>query len=100
MRLASFRHGARRAFGVVQDSHVVDLSGECATLRDALTRLGVDGIAKRARDSTGPRIALAEITWEPPITEPDKTVCVGLNYYEHAKEANKLGIWVGQCHHA
>ena len=88
MRLASFRHGARRAFGVVQDSHVVDLSGECATLRDALTRFGVDGIAKRARDSTGPRIALAEITWEPPITEPDKTICVGLNYYEHAKEAN------------
>jgi len=88
MRLASFRHGARRAFGVVQDSYVVDLSGECATLRDALTRFGVDGIAKRARDSTGPRIALAEIAWEPPITEPDKTICVGLNYYEHAKEAN------------
>jgi 2-keto-4-pentenoate hydratase/2-oxohepta-3-ene-1,7-dioic acid hydratase in catechol pathway len=31
---------------------------------------------------------LAEIAWEPPITDSDKTICVGLNYYEHAKEAN------------
>jgi 2-keto-4-pentenoate hydratase/2-oxohepta-3-ene-1,7-dioic acid hydratase in catechol pathway len=88
MRLASFRHGARRGFGVVDGAHLVDLSGECATLRDALTRFGIDGVAERARAASGPRLALAEIAWEPPITDSDKTNSVGLNYYEQANEAN------------
>ena len=88
MRLASFRHGARRAFGVLQDSHVVDLSGECATLRDALTRFGVDGIAKRARDSTGPRICIGGNCVETADHRTRQDDLRRPRHYEHAKEAN------------
>ena len=86
MRLASFIHRGRTAFGVVRAVGVVDLSGEIATLRDALATLGLAGLRRRAADA-GPTIPLAEIQWLPPITNPDKILCVGLNYHEHAREA-------------
>ena len=85
MRLASFRLQGRDGFGVVDDAHVVDLSGDVTTLRDALATWGLAGI--RARAASGVKRPCAEITWLPPIPAPDKIICVGLNYHEHAKEA-------------
>lgn len=87
MRFASFHHQGRDGFGIVAGDHVVDLSREAPTLRAALEQWGSQGVCERARQATGPRIALADITWLPPITHPDKAICVGLNFYEHAKEA-------------
>ncbi len=86
MRFASFVHADGAGFGVVRDDHVVDLSGEAPTLRAALARWGVDGLKERA--AAGPVTRdLRGLTWRPPITDPDKTLCVGLNYHAHAKEA-------------
>lgn len=85
MRLASFRHDGRDGFGIVHDDHVIDLSAGIATLREALAAWGVDGIRTRAGD--GVARSLAAIAWLPPIPAPDKIICVGLNYHEHAKEA-------------
>ena len=86
MRLASFQHRGRDAFGVVRDDHVVDLSGEVATLREALATWGLKGLRERAERARA-TIPLGELAWLPPITNPDKILCVGLNYFEHAKEA-------------
>ena len=86
MRLASFTHRGREGFGIVDGEHVTDLSGDAPTLRDALAGEGIDGL--RGRATAGSRIPLADITWRPPIPHPDKILCVGLNYFEHAKEAN------------
>jgi acylpyruvate hydrolase len=36
----------------------------------------------------GPRISLAEADFAPPVPHPEKIVCVGLNYADHAAEAN------------
>lgn len=87
MRFASFHHQGRDGFGLVTGDHVVDLQGEAPTLRAALEQWGSDGVCERARQAKGARIPLAEITWLPPIPHPDKAICVGLNFYEHAKEA-------------
>src|SRR5438105_10141954 len=87
MRLASFIHAGKQGFGVVRGGDIVDLSGEAATLRDALAAWGLDGL--RARAGAAQRtVPIAQITWLPPITHPDKILCVGLNYHAHAKEAN------------
>src|SRR6185369_7960344 len=45
------------------------------------------GLSARAKAASGPAIPFAEIEWQPPIVAPDKIICVGLNYHEHAKEA-------------
>jgi 2-keto-4-pentenoate hydratase/2-oxohepta-3-ene-1,7-dioic acid hydratase in catechol pathway len=86
MRLASFIHRGRAAFGVVRNEGAVDLSGEVATLREALAAWGLEGLRRRAADDAR-AIPLSEIEWLQPITNPDKIVCVGLNYHEHAREA-------------
>src|SRR5689334_21869325 len=86
MRLASFRHQGRVGFGAVEEGRIRDLSGESATLREALDRWGVDGLRERAGRSRQ-SVSLGEIEWLPPVTNPDKILCVGLNYHEHAKEA-------------
>lgn len=88
MRFASFHHQGRNGFGVVAGDHVVDMSGEVASLREALELWGPDGLRARAATVTGPRVPLAGLQWLPPITHPHKTLCVGLNFYAHAKEAN------------
>jgi 2-keto-4-pentenoate hydratase/2-oxohepta-3-ene-1,7-dioic acid hydratase in catechol pathway len=86
MRFASFIWEGRPAFGAVTPEGIRNLAGEAATLREALTRLGLDGLRERASRSA-PSIPLDQVQWLPPITNPDKILCVGLNYFEHAKEA-------------
>jgi 2-keto-4-pentenoate hydratase/2-oxohepta-3-ene-1,7-dioic acid hydratase in catechol pathway len=86
MRLASFKWQGREGFGVVSGREIRNLAGEVATLREAIAAWGIDGLRKRAAVS-GPTMSVDDIEWLPPITHPDKTLCVGLNYFEHAKEA-------------
>ncbi len=87
MRFASFLHQGREGYGVVEGGHVVNLRDEIATLREALDIWGSDGFVERARAAKGSRVPLSAIAWLPPVTNPDKCVCVGLNFYDHAKEA-------------
>lgn len=87
MRFASFSHQDRDGFGVVAGDDVIDLTGEAPTLRAALEQWGSEGLRERAARASGARIPLSALTWLPPIPQPDKAICVGLNFYEHAKEA-------------
>ncbi|WP_233839209.1 fumarylacetoacetate hydrolase family protein [Paraburkholderia sp. ZP32-5] len=94
MKLVSFldqrKGGARRSYGALIDNRIVDLATAAApTLRDALTIDGVAGIAARLQGlqgAGGP--TLREVTLLTPIPDPDKIMCVGLNYHAHAAEAN------------
>lgn len=89
MKLLSFvKPDGQTAFGaMVGESRVRALSTpEVPTLRRALQTWGLTGIAERlSRD--GPTVDAAGLRWLPPITDPDKIVCVGLNYTLHAQEA-------------
>ena len=87
MRFVSYRYQGREAFGVVRDAQVLDLSPGIVSLAEALAQWGIDGLTARAREARGTPVPLTEIEWRPPITNPDKILCVGLNYHEHAKEA-------------
>jgi 2-keto-4-pentenoate hydratase/2-oxohepta-3-ene-1,7-dioic acid hydratase in catechol pathway len=86
VRFASFEWEGRPGFGVVTGDGIRSLAGEAGTLRDALAHFGVEGLRERAA-RPGPAIPAAQVRWLQPITDPDKILCVGLNYYEHAKEA-------------
>lgn len=89
MKLASFQTaGARPSFGVVQaDGSLIDLGcAEVPTLRAALEQWGLSGIAARA-SALKPSVRAGSFKWLPPVTNPDKILCVGLNYRQHAQEA-------------
>ncbi|XP_058134085.1 oxaloacetate tautomerase FAHD2A, mitochondrial [Dasypus novemcinctus] len=44
--------------------------------------------ARRALDASLPVLPRSEVTFLPPVTRPDKVVCVGMNYEDHCREQN------------
>jgi 2-keto-4-pentenoate hydratase/2-oxohepta-3-ene-1,7-dioic acid hydratase in catechol pathway len=89
MKLASFVTGGRASYGRLSDGGLVDLGARLGsrfpTLRAALAGDALGEIARAA--GAKPDLALADVTLLPPITAPDKIVCIGLNYRAHAAEA-------------
>jgi 2-keto-4-pentenoate hydratase/2-oxohepta-3-ene-1,7-dioic acid hydratase in catechol pathway len=87
MKYVSFRRGDRSSYGVVMDGGVFDLGmRHCdrhPTMRAALSAGVLGELAGEAR---APDVALSAITLLPPIPDPDKIVCVGLNYRAHVGE--------------
>jgi 2-keto-4-pentenoate hydratase/2-oxohepta-3-ene-1,7-dioic acid hydratase in catechol pathway len=90
MKLASFETTAGPSYGIVTDSGVIDvgprLRHRYPTLRAALAGGALDEIA-RAAEGMAPQLRLTDVRWLPPIPQPDKIVCIGLNYKAHAAEA-------------
>jgi 2-keto-4-pentenoate hydratase/2-oxohepta-3-ene-1,7-dioic acid hydratase in catechol pathway len=89
MKLASFETSAGASYGRVTDSGIVDLGAQLRdrfpTLRDALAGAAVDEIARASGRKAD--LALSAVQWLPPIPQPDKIICIGLNYRAHAAEA-------------
>lgn len=85
MRYLSFVHQGRASWGALSGDGVIDLGRRHAakfpTLRSAI-EAGMAGV-----DASGPvDLPLAEVTLLPPVTDPQKILCVGLNYKAHAEE--------------
>jgi 2-keto-4-pentenoate hydratase/2-oxohepta-3-ene-1,7-dioic acid hydratase in catechol pathway len=80
MRLASFEHGGRALYGVVEGERVRPASeafrAKYPDLRSVLAADAVEALA----GAVGPGLALSEVALLPPIPDPAKIVCVGLNY--------------------
>lgn len=90
MKLTSYTANGRSSYGIVTDAGIVDLGArfpEAATLRDFLAQ---DGVAK-ARDLASAKadVALETVAFEPVIPNPDKIICVGLNYHDHVQETGR-----------
>ena len=87
------RHGAPR-LAVVDGAEFIDLNDAQpqvpADLRAAL-KAGVDlhAAAQAARAGHFKRQALANAALAPLVPEPGKTICLGLNYFDHAKEGGR-----------
>ncbi len=83
MKLASFRVRGRESFGVVAGEGVIDLKLRLGPRYDALIDLLRDEGIERAREAArGVRAdyPFREVEWRPPITAPEKILCIGLNY--------------------
>lgn len=92
MNLASFVSGERRSFGLVTDDHVIDLASATGapTLRDAIaagTIMPAATAAQRSSEGEGEGQPLSAVQLLPPIPNPEKIICIGLNYRAHAAEA-------------
>jgi acylpyruvate hydrolase len=94
MRFATYLRKGQPRIAVVNGAVAIDLNDAQpqvnADLRCAL-RVGDDlsGAARLAMASKAPRQPLASLTYAPLLPEPGKTICLGLNYFDHAKEAGR-----------
>jgi 2-keto-4-pentenoate hydratase/2-oxohepta-3-ene-1,7-dioic acid hydratase in catechol pathway len=87
MKLLSFRRDGHECWGRLEGSDVVDLTTrEAPTLRAALA-MGTD----LGRSGNG-RHRLQDLTLMQPITNPDKIICVGINYPNHASETAQEAV--------
>jgi 2-keto-4-pentenoate hydratase/2-oxohepta-3-ene-1,7-dioic acid hydratase in catechol pathway len=88
LKIASFSSGGRASFGLVANDRIIDLAARAgaATLREAIATGMIMGAAKAAQDATESQ-PLTAVKLLPPIPNPDKMICIGLNYRAHAAEA-------------
>ncbi len=93
MKLCTFRIGASpERIGAWTQRGIVDLVAADPSLPATLVELialGDDGLARAsAAAERGPALDRADVTLLPPITDPGKIICIGLNYRDHAAEVN------------
>jgi len=92
MKYLSFRHDGTESFGAVVNDGVVDLkprlSAAFARLRDALEPENLARLAGAA-DGAEPDYGLDEIDFLPPIPDPGKILCIGINYQTHRQETGR-----------
>jgi 2-keto-4-pentenoate hydratase/2-oxohepta-3-ene-1,7-dioic acid hydratase in catechol pathway len=81
VKIASFRKGEREAFGIVTGDRIAEVSGQGASLLEVLHH-GKLGALK----ANGPDYALSDVTLLPPVTAPEKIICVGVNYANRNEE--------------
>ncbi|MCC6888090.1 MAG: fumarylacetoacetate hydrolase family protein [Hyphomicrobiales bacterium] len=93
LRLASFAVGKRASYGAVTERGIVDLGRRLArypTLIDVFRAQATGeeaiGEARTAAAAAAPDHQLKDITLLPPITAPEKIICVGINYPERGAE--------------
>lgn len=91
MRLSSFRGANGPSYGVVTDRGVVDLGRRIGARYPDLRALIAGDALAEARRLSGevPDAQLDQLELLPVIPNPDKIVCVGLNYEEHRVETNR-----------
>ena len=89
MKIASFEKDGHRSYGVTRNAGLVDLGarsgGRYPTLRAALAASALGGLARDA-EAAPTDFALRDVHLLPPIPEPDKIICIGLNYRAHVGE--------------
>ena len=81
MKLISYRHNGREAYGVVKDGGVVDMSTRLdhPSLKQAIAGLSVNEMERLASDAFAD-VALEDVEYMFPITTPEKIFCIGRNY--------------------
>ncbi len=94
MRLATITTGGAQAAAVLLGEELVpttDLQVP-GSVRELLASLDGDGLrelGERAEQSDARRLALAEVALAAPVPDPDKIICIGLNYRDHAEETGQ-----------
>ena len=86
MRFATTLQQGRAELGVIDGADWIALGTDLRAALEAgsdLTTLG------RAAIASGTRLALAAQTFAPLVPEPGKIICLGLNYFDHAKEGGR-----------
>ena len=94
MRFTTFHHNGQDRLGLVDGDQVIDLNQAQPQIHTDLRlalKSGADlfAAAQAALDSNAERLPMADLQLSPMIPEPGKIICLGLNYFDHAKEGGR-----------
>ena len=92
MRWLSFEAGGKASFGYLttDGEGVVDV-GQRTGIADLKSAIAQGLLEQGAAQGDEADFALADVTYLPTITNPDKIFCVGLNYKAHQEETGRGG---------
>lgn len=90
MKLLSYAIDGKIRIAAIRDGHYVDLQQVDAGLPNSmkgLLALGADGLRRAAAAAAeGQPFDPQQVKLMPPVHDPQKIICVGLNYADHAEE--------------
>jgi len=94
MRLVSFHTNDGPTAAVQLGEELVPVStldAPATTVRGLLAALDAGGLRELAAraEKVSERISLTDVTLHPPVTDPQKIICLGLNYRDHAEETGQ-----------
>lgn len=92
MKLISFLNAGQASYGIVNGDDVLDLQpilGAQAPDLRALIEQNLFAAAAEAARTHKPGLKFSQLTLLPVIPNPDKIICVGLNYGEHVRETGR-----------
>ena len=93
MRFVAFKKDGKAKLGVKTDAGLVDLSAVDKSLPTDLRELIAAGkgamnkAARAAKKATPKALVTGRVSYLTPIQNPQKIICIGLNYKDHAAEA-------------
>ncbi len=105
MRLVSYEQDGRPHAGILIGEEIVPaaaLGAPAGTVRGLLQALDAAGLQalESAASASTHRIALAQARLYAPVPDPEKIICLGLNYGDHAAESGqeppKAPLWFGK----
>ncbi len=94
MRWLTFKTARHRSYGYLSadGQAVIDVGMRSDAPADLKAALAADALEILAGSgSASPEYKLNQIEFEPPIPNPDKILCVGLNYKAHQEETGRGG---------
>ncbi len=90
MRLASFETHGRRSYGVVHGDRIVEASARIrARFPDLRSLLDGGNCGELQKDADGVEHGVDDVRFVPVIPNPDKILCVGVNYRPHIEEMGR-----------
>jgi len=88
MKFISFTYENKNSFGVVKEDTVIDLThyiDGVTDLREAIRKEKLNELSEMA-SITETGISLEEVRYLPTITNPEKIICIGVNYLDRNAE--------------
>jgi 2-keto-4-pentenoate hydratase/2-oxohepta-3-ene-1,7-dioic acid hydratase in catechol pathway len=91
MRLVSFDDGTGPRAGVLTGGEIAVIAHPARTVRGLLGGLDAAGVAELGERAiaAGERVGAADVRLLAPVPDPEKIICLGLNYRDHAAESGQ-----------
>lgn len=95
MKLVNVQVDGETTIGLKTDKGVLDVKAAAAkqglsvpeTMKALIEQNDLSALKQLAETATGPFLSEEDVTYAPVIPDPEKLICVGLNYLEHVEEA-------------
>ncbi len=89
MKLISYRSDRGPRIAALRGHEIIDLHDADPALPSCpktLLAQGPEAIDRAEKAATAGRPVAMPVTWLPPVPSPEKIICIGLNYADHARE--------------